>query len=233
MPAVQETIEQVSALDVDKYKFGFTTEIESELAPKGLNEDIVRFISAKKNEPEWLTEMAAGSLPRWQTMVEPDWARVDYPAIDFQDCTTTPRRSAPPARRASTRSIRSCSRPTRSLASRSAIRRSWRGVEGATQPRVAVDAVFDSVSVVTTSRRNSPRRASSSAPCRRRCASIPSWCGSISAPVPTTDNYYATLNSAVFSDGSFVYIPRACAARWSCRPTSASTRKRPASSSAP
>ena len=85
MPAVQETIEQVRALDVDKYKYGFTTNIESDLAPKGLDESTVRFISAKKSEPEWMTEWRLDALRRWFTMKEPTWARVDYPKIDFND----------------------------------------------------------------------------------------------------------------------------------------------------
>ena len=85
MAAVQETVERVRAIDVDAYKYGFVTEIESEKAPKGLNEDIVRFISAKKGEPEWLLEWRLEALRRWRTMTQPTWARVDYPTIDFQD----------------------------------------------------------------------------------------------------------------------------------------------------
>ena len=84
MPAVQETIAQVKALDVDKYKYGFTTNIESDLAPKGLREDTVRFISAKKNEPEWLTEWRLEAFRRWRGMKEPTWSRVHYPRIDYQ-----------------------------------------------------------------------------------------------------------------------------------------------------
>src|SRR5919206_776656 len=85
MPAVRETIERVREIDVDKYKYGFYTEIESEKAPKGLNEDVIRFISAKKNEPEWMLEWRLEAYRRWLTMTEPTWARVDYPKIDFQD----------------------------------------------------------------------------------------------------------------------------------------------------
>src|ERR1700755_3112818 len=85
MPAVQETIARVRALDVDKYKYGFTTDIESDLAPKGLSEDIVRFISAKKNEPECRTEWRLQAYRRWLGMKEPSWARVHYPKIDYQD----------------------------------------------------------------------------------------------------------------------------------------------------
>src|SRR6266404_6188167 len=85
MPAVQETVERVRLIDVDQYKYGFETLIESEKAPKGLNEDTVRFISAKKNEPAWLLEWRLGAYRHWLTMREPKWARVDYPAIDYQD----------------------------------------------------------------------------------------------------------------------------------------------------
>ena len=85
MPAVQETVEAVARLDVDKYKYGFSTDIESEKAPKGLNEDIIRLISAKKEEPEWMLEWRLDAFKRWKTMTEPVWARVEYPPIDFQD----------------------------------------------------------------------------------------------------------------------------------------------------
>src|SRR3954451_18282339 len=85
MPAVQETIEQVRKIDVDQYKYGFETRIETDKAPKGLNEDIIRLISAKKNEPEWMLEWRLGAFRRWLTLEEPTWARVSYPKIDFQD----------------------------------------------------------------------------------------------------------------------------------------------------
>ena len=85
MPAVQETVEQVRRIDVDQYKYGFVTEIESEKAPKGLSEDTVRFISAKKNEPEWMLAWRLEAYKRWLTMREPTWARVDYPKIDYQN----------------------------------------------------------------------------------------------------------------------------------------------------
>ncbi|MDN5929345.1 MAG: Fe-S cluster assembly protein SufB, partial [Hyphomicrobiales bacterium] len=84
MPAVQDTIERVRKIDVDQYKYGFETIIESDTAPKGLNEDTIRLISNKKNEPEWMLEWRLGAYRRWLTMVEPNWARVNYPKIDFQ-----------------------------------------------------------------------------------------------------------------------------------------------------
>ncbi|MBS1181978.1 MAG: sufB, partial [Proteobacteria bacterium] len=85
MAAVKETVDHVLSIDVDKYKYGFVSDIESDVAPKGLDESTVRFISAKKDEPEWLTEWRLEALRRWRTMDEPTWARVDYPPIDFQD----------------------------------------------------------------------------------------------------------------------------------------------------
>ena len=85
MPAVQETIERVRRIDVDQYKYGFVTDIESDKAPKGLSEDTVRFISAKKGEPEWMLDWRLDAYRRWLTMREPTWARVDYPKIDYQD----------------------------------------------------------------------------------------------------------------------------------------------------
>jgi Fe-S cluster assembly protein SufB len=85
MPAVQETIDQVRQIDVDQYKYGFETTIEMEKAPKGLSEEIIRFISAKKDEPEWMLEWRLEAYRRWLTLEEPTWARVDYPKIDFND----------------------------------------------------------------------------------------------------------------------------------------------------
>ena len=85
MPAVRETVERVRSIDVDQYKFGFETIIESDKAPKGLDESTIRFISAKKNEPEWMLEWRLEAFRRWLTMREPTWARVKYNAIDYQD----------------------------------------------------------------------------------------------------------------------------------------------------
>ena len=109
MPAVQETIERVRRIDVDQYKYGFVTDIESDKAPKGLSEDIVRFISAKKTEPEWMLAWRLEAYRRWLTMREPTWARVDYPKINYQDYYyySAPKRKALAS---STRSIRKFSR---------------------------------------------------------------------------------------------------------------------------
>ena len=123
MPAVQETVARVREIDVDKYKYGFFTDIELVKAPKGLSEDVVRFISAKKNEPDWLLDWRLEAYRRWLTMQEPTWANVIHPKIDFRISITTPRRRAPKGRRASPMSIPSCSRPTPSSAFRCTSRR--------------------------------------------------------------------------------------------------------------
>ena len=119
MAAVQETIDQVKKIDVDQYKYGFETKIESVKAPKGLNEDIVRFISEKKGEPAWMLEWRLEAYRRWRTMTEPTWANVTYPKIDFEDLYYYSRAGhRPRGRRASLRSIPSCSPPTPSSAFR-------------------------------------------------------------------------------------------------------------------
>ena len=101
MPAVQETVDQVRRIDVDQYKYGFETLIESDKAPKGLSEDTVRFISAKKNEPEWMLAWRLDAYKRWLTMREPKWAKIDYGPIDYQDLYyySAPKKSAEVARR--------------------------------------------------------------------------------------------------------------------------------------
>src|ERR1700691_3049476 len=132
MPAVQETVDQVRRIDVDQYKYGFETLIESDKAPKGLSEDTVRFISAKKNEPEWMLAWRLDAYKRWQTMREPKWAKVDYGPIDYQDLYyySAPKQKAGPK-------------------SLDEIDPEGAPGEGGNR-RVAVDAVFDSVSVATT-----------------------------------------------------------------------------------
>mgnify|MGYP003340193554 CR=1 FL=1 len=98
MVAVKETVEQVKQLDVDQYKYGFTTDLEVDKAPKGLNEEIVRFISAKKSEPQWMLDWRLDAFRRWKTMDEPQWARVHYPKIDFNDSYyyAAPKKNAAP-----------------------------------------------------------------------------------------------------------------------------------------
>ena len=208
MAAVKETVDQVLSIDVDKYKYGFVSDIESELAPKGLNEDIVRFISAKKDEPEWLTEWRLEALRRWQTMEEPTWARVDYPPIDFQDLHYY----AAPKQTKGPKSLDEVDPALLETYKKLGIplkeQEILAGVEQGQRP-VAVDAVFDSVSVVTTFKAELAKHGVIFCPISEAVRTHPElvrkYLGSV---VPISDNFYATLNSAVFSDGSFVYVPK-------------------------
>ncbi len=124
MAAVQETIDQVRMIDVDQYKYGFETLIETDKAPKGLNEDIIRFISSKKGEPDWMLEWRLDAFRRWQTMEEPTWARVEYPKIDFQDIHyyAAPKGVTGPT--SLDESTPNCSGPMKSSVSRSRSRKS-------------------------------------------------------------------------------------------------------------
>jgi len=205
MAAVKETVDQVRSIDVDQYKYGFVTDIESELAPKGLNEDIVRYISAKKGEPQWLLDWRLEAFRRWLTMVEPVWARVDYPPIDFQDLHYYAAPKKTPGPKSLDEVDPELLKTYEKLGIPLREREVLLGVEGA---RVAVDAVFDSVSVVTTFKEELAKAGvifcSISEAVKEHPELVKKYLGTV---VPTTDNFYATLNSAVFSDGSFVYIP--------------------------
>src|SRR5678809_1246988 len=162
MPAVQETIERVRHIDVDQYKYGFVTDIESDKAPKGLSEDIVRFISAKKNEPEWMLEWRLDAYRRWLTMREPLWARVHYGPIDYQDLYyySAPKKKDGPKSLDEIdpeilKTYDKLGIPLREVAVLEGVQKPPEG-EGEEEGggngyrRVAVDAVFDSVSVATT-----------------------------------------------------------------------------------
>lgn len=217
MPAVKETIEDVRRLEADKYKYGFTTEIEQEFAPKGLSEDTVRFISEKKGEPQWMLDWRLDAYRRWVEMEEPTWANVHHPKIDYQDAYyyAAPKNAAkyksldevPPELLETYKKLGIPLREAEVLL----------GVEGAEDrtaaeareaPRVAVDAVFDSVSVATTFKKELEKAGVIFMPISEALQEYPDlvrqYLGSV---VPVTDNYFATLNSAVFSDGSFVYVP--------------------------
>ena len=206
MPAVQDTVDQVKAIDVSEYKYGFVSDIESDRAPKGLNEDIVRFISAKKGEPEWLTDWRLEAYRRWQTMESPDWSRVKHPPIDYQDLHyfSAPKGTSGPKSldEVDPELLRTYEKLGIPLREQEILA----GVEPSS--RVAVDAVFDSVSVATTFRAELAKSGVIFCPISEAVHSHPElvkkYLGSV---VPVTDNYFATLNSAVFSDGSFVYIP--------------------------
>ncbi len=205
MAAVQQTVDTVKTLDVDAYKYGFTTDIESDKAPKGLNEDIVRFISARKGEPDWLTQWRLDAYRRWLTMEEPNWARVHHPRIDYQDLYyySAPKGTAGPRTldEVDPELLRTYAKLGIPLGEQEIL-------AGVQERRVAVDAVFDSVSVVTTFKEELGKAGVIFCPISEAVHSHPElvkkYLGSV---VPVTDNYFATLNSAVFSDGSFVYIP--------------------------
>ncbi len=205
MAAVKETVDTVKSVDVDAYKYGFVTDIESDKAPKGLNEDIVRFISAKKGEPEWLTDWRLEAYRHWLTMTEPKWARVHYPRIDFQDLYYYSAPKSTPGPKSLDEVDPELLRTYEKLGIPLREQAVLAGVEGA---RVAVDAVFDSVSVATTFKAELAKAGVVFCPISEAVHSHPElvkkYLGSV---VPVADNYYAALNSAVFSDGSFVYIP--------------------------
>ncbi len=205
MPAVAETIETVSAVTEGGYKWGFETEIETELAPKGLSEETIRLISARKEEPEWLLAWRLKAFAAWQTMTEPHWARVAHPPIDYQDIHyyAAPRKKTPKSlAEVDPELLRTYEKLGIPLSERAALA----GVEGG---QVAVDAVFDSVSVATTFRETLAKAGVIFCPISEAVREHPElvrrYLGSV---VPAGDNFFAALNSAVFTDGSFVFVPR-------------------------
>ena len=211
MPAVQETVEKVRRLDVDQYKYGFVTDIESEKAPKGLSEDIVRFISLKKNEPDWMLRWRLDAYRRWLTMGEPTWSRVKYGPIDYQDLYYY----SAPKKKPGPKSLDEVDPEILATYDRLGIplreREALLGVQrpdGGSYARVAVDAVFDSVSVATTFQAELAKVGVLFMPISEALQKHPDlvkkYLGTV---VPISDNFFATLNSAVFSDGSFVYVP--------------------------
>src|SRR6202522_2612700 len=214
MAAVQETVDRVRRIDVDQYRYGFETVIESDKAPKGLSEDTVRFISAKKNEPVWMLEWRLEAYRRWLTMTEPKWARVDYPTIDYQDLYYY---SAPKKKELASldevdpeilKTYEKLGIPLREVEILEGVVRQD-GEKASGERRIAVDAVFDSVSVATTFQKELEEVGVIFCPISEAIRNHPElvkkYLGSV---VPTSDNFFATLNSAVFSDGSFVYVPK-------------------------
>ncbi|MGT2487649.1 Fe-S cluster assembly protein SufB [Methylobacterium oryzae CBMB20] len=205
MPAVQETIDRVRSIDLDQYKYGFETTIEMEKSEKGISEDVVRFISAKKNEPAWLLEWRLDAYRRWLTMKEPEWARVSYDKVDYNDIYyyAAPKRQGPESLDEIDPEI------LKTYEKLGIPLREVEVLEGiAPERRVAVDAVFDSVSVATTFKKELEKAGVIFMPIseavREHPELVQKYLGSV---VPVTDNFFATLNSAVFSDGSPVYIP--------------------------
>ena len=206
MVAEAETIEKVSAL-AEKYKYGFVTDIETESAPKGLNEDIIRFISAKKNEPEWLLEWRLKAYRYWLDMESPDWAKLNIPEIDYQDSYYY---SAPKSAENRPETIDDVDPALIETYNKLGIPlHEQEMLAGVKQRTVAVDVVFDSVSVATTFRDKLAEAGVIFMPISEAVEKHPElvkkYLGSV---VPHTDNYFAALNSAVFTDGSFVYVPK-------------------------
>ncbi|WP_417453441.1 Fe-S cluster assembly protein SufB [Kiloniella sp.] len=202
MAATQETVEQVQSLEMDKYKYGFVTDIESEKAPKGLSEDTVRFISAKKNEPEWLLEWRLKAYRLWLTMPEPKWGKLEIPEIDYQDSYYY---SSPKSMEDRPQSLDEVDPELLRTYEKLGIPIKEQEVLAG----VAVDYVFDSVSVATTFREQLKEVGVIFCPISEAIQDYPElvkkYLGSV---VPAGDNKHACLNSAVFTDGSFVYIPK-------------------------
>ncbi len=196
------TAEQVQALE--RYKYGFVTDIESETAPKGLSEETIRFISAKKEEPDWLLEWRLRAYRVWTEMEEPDWAKVFYPPIDYQDAYYYSAPKQKPKRESLDEVDPEILRTYEKLGIPLREQEILAGVAN-----VAVDAVFDSVSVATTFKKKLEEAGvifcSFSEAVRNHPELVRKYLGSV---VPYSDNYFATLNSAVFSDGSFVFVPK-------------------------
>jgi Fe-S cluster assembly protein SufB len=211
MPAVAETLDTVQSVTGSGYKWGFTTDIEMDVAPKGLNEDIIRLISDRKQEPEWLLAWRLKAYAAWLKMEEPDWAKVEHAPIDYQDLHYY----AAPKKKDGPKSLDEVDPELLKMYEKLGIplkeRAILAGVEPpeGERPDIAVDAVFDSVSVATTFRSTLAKSGVIFCPIseavREHPELIKQYLGSV---VPAGDNYFAALNSAVFTDGSFVFIPK-------------------------
>jgi len=199
MSTATETIED---LVKQEYKYGFVTDIESESAPIGLDEDIVRFISAKKQEPQWMLDWRLKAYRHWLTLTPPTWPKVEYPPVDFQAISYY---SAPKKKGDGPKSLDEVDPKLLETYEKLGIPLRERGRLAG----VAMDAVFDSVSVGTTFKETLAEKGiifcSMSEAVREHPELVKKYIGSV---VPYTDNFYAALNSAVFSDGSFCYIPK-------------------------
>jgi len=205
MAATLDTVEKVQTLG-EKYKYGFSTDIDMDFAPKGVNETIVRLISEKKGDPEWLLEWRLKAFERWLEMPEPQWQKPDVPVLDYQDAYyyAAPKRDKPMSLdEVDPKLLETYEKLGIPLREQEVLA----GVKGA--PQVAVDAVFDSVSVATTYRKTLEEQGiifCSISEAVHKCPElVRKYLGSV---VPFSDNKHACLNSAVFTDGSFVYIPK-------------------------
>ncbi|MFY8109188.1 MAG: Fe-S cluster assembly protein SufB [Bacteroidia bacterium] len=198
---MSEEVDIIDQVVSQEYKYGFSTSIEMETAPKGVNEDIVRFISAKKNEPEWMLEYRLKAFRYWQKMEEPNWQNFKYPKIDYQDIIYY----AAPKEKKKLNSLDEVDPELIKTFEKLGISLS----EQKRLSNVAVDAVFDSVSIATTFKEQLKEKGvifcAISEAVHEHPELVKQYLGSV---VPYTDNYFAALNAAVFSDGSFVYIPK-------------------------
>ena len=194
--------EQIDELIKQDYEAGFVTDIESETLPPGLNEEVIRFISARKDEPEWLLEWRLNAYRQWLTMTEPDWAHVSYPDIDFNAISYY---SAPKSMEDKPKSLDEVDPELLATYEKLGIPLH----EQEMLAGVAVDAVFDSVSVATTFREKLEEAGVIFCPISEAVKTHPDLVRQhLGSVVPVSDNYYSALNCAVFSDGSFVYIPK-------------------------
>jgi Fe-S cluster assembly protein SufB len=210
MPAVADTLDTVQSVTQSAYKWGFETDIEMDVAPKGLTDDTVRLISERKREPEWLLAWRLKALAAWRKMEEPHWAKVWHAPIDYQDIHYY----AAPKKKAGPKSLDEVDPELLATYEKLGIplkeRAILAGVEGiGQQSNIAVDAVFDSVSVATTFRETLAKAGVLFCPISEAVREYPElvqkYLGSV---VPIADNFFAALNSAVFTDGSFVYVPK-------------------------
>ena len=213
MAAVTETIETVQAATEGTYKWGFSTDIEMDFAPKGLSEEIVRFISAKKNEPAWMLEWRLKAYAMWLKMEEPRWPSVKYPPIDFQDAFyyAAPKQGPKSLDEVDPELLKTYAKlgiPLKEQAFLAGVEGAGESAADARMP-IAVDAVFDSVSVATSYKARLAKDGiifcSFSEAVLEHPDLVRKYLGTV---VPQGDNFYAALNSAVFTDGSFVYIPK-------------------------
>ena len=207
MAAHPQTLETVETLADGGYKWGFVTDIDMDFAPKGLNEDIIRLISSRKGEPAFMLEWRLAAFETWKKMEEPHWAKLFYPPIDYQDSHYY---AAPKSTEGAPKSLEDVDpellRTYEKLGIPLRERAILAGVQGA---NIAVDAVFDSVSVATTFREQLSKAGVIFCPISEAIREHPDlirkYLGSV---VPAGDNYFSALNSAVFTDGSFVFIPK-------------------------
>ncbi len=211
MAAVTETLDTVQSVTQSGYKWGWETEIEMDLAPKGLNEDIIALISDRKGEPGWMLQWRLKAFAAWKQMEEPHWARVEHQPIDYQDLHYY----AAPKKKPGLKSLDEVDPELLKMYEKLGIPLKERAILAGVDPdsvenrQIAVDAVFDSVSVATTFRETLSKAGVIFCPISEAVRDYPElvqkYLGTV---VPTGDNFFAALNSAVFTDGSFCFVPK-------------------------